>query len=411
MAKASVAKIVYGVIVISSFAMLVSGWIMSYGADVQYLNASEVSIATVQSGSFSQKINGYGALQSINQMLITTPVAAVVEEVKLKPGAVVSSDTVLLILKNPELTVAHKRSLAQLQSANTERRKIVLEQQRELLDAESDLAGLRADMEAAQQQVKVEAPLAKAGIIPRMEAEKNKLKEEQLKTRLEFEERKLGKLKGVHEEQLQIQDEAIDQARAEVDSYLGQLEALTVKAGMEGILQRLPVSLGQRVTPGAELALVGSLSPLIAELKVPQMQAHLITPGSEAEIDTRRGIVKGQVVRIDPVVADGAVQVDVQLPVGSGADLRPMQTVDAAILVRSRDQVHFLQKPKGVVEDSQTRLFKMIGDHEAVSVAVKLGEANGSQIEVVAGLKPGDRVIVAGLDINEQTNRTERGQV
>lgn len=404
MAKIAYSKGVYGVLLAASFGMLTAGWYLSYGGEVQYINASELTIATVQSGDFTQKVNGYGMLQSLNQRLMTAPVAAVVEEIHLQPGADISTDSVILTLKNPESQAALQRALVELQSAKTERRKLAVDQQRQILELESNLSQLRGEVEMAELQVDAEAPLAQAGIISRLDAERSKLKARQLSSHIDFEVKKFEKLTALHREQLQIQEDAIAQAQAEFNGAREQLDALSVRAGINGILQRLSVSLGQSVSAGAELALVGSLTPLVAQIKVPQTQAHLVIPGAEAEIDTRHGIVTGQVIRTDPVVKDGAVSVDIQLPEQLAAGVRPMQMVDAAILVRSRDNVYFLQKPAAARADSVLDVFKLIDDSQARRVAVSFGKLSSNRIEVAAGLSPGDRVVVASPPIDENIN-------
>lgn len=404
MAKIAYSKGVYSVLSAASVAMLAAGWYLSHGGEVQYVNASELTIATVQSGDFTQKVNGYGMLQSLNQRLMTAPVAAIVEEIHLKPGADIKADSVILTLKNPESEAALQRALVELQSAKTERRKLAVEQQRQILELESNLSQLRGEVEMAELQVDAEAPLAQTGIISRLDAEKSKLKARQLSNRVDFEVKKFEKLNVLHREQLQIQEDAIAQAQAEFNSAREQLDALSVRAGINGILQRLSVSLGQSVSAGAELALVGSLAPLVAQIKVPQTQAHLVIPGTEAEIDTRHGIVTGQVIRTDPVVKDGAVSVDIQLPEQLPAGVRPMQMVDAAILVRSRGNVHFLQKPTAAREDSPLDVFKLVDDSQARRVTVGFGKISGNRIEVAAGLAPGDRVVVAAPPIDESVN-------
>lgn len=404
MVKIAYSKGVYSVLLAASLTMLTAGWYLSYGGEVQYLNASELTIATVQSGDFTQKVNGYGMLQSLNQRLMTAPVAAIVEEIHLQPGADISADSVILTLKNPESEAALQRALVALQSAKTERRKLAVDQQRQILELESNLSQLRGEVEMADLQVDAETPLAQAGIISRLDAEKSKLKARQLGNRVDFEVKKFEKLNALHHEQLQIQEDAIAQAQAEFNSAREQLDALSVRAGINGILQRLSVSLGQSVSAGAELALVGSLAPLIAQIKVPQTQAHLVIPGAEAEIDTRHGIVTGLIIRTDPVVENGAVRVDIQLPEQLAEGVRPMQMVDAAILVRSRDNVHFLQKPAAAREDSPLDVFKLIDDSQARRVAVSFGKISGNRIEIAAGLAPGDRVIVAAPPIDDSIN-------
>lgn len=401
---------VYAGIVVLSSLLLFSGWRQGFASNSYFIETKSVSIAVVQRGEFSQKVTGYGSLLSQNQRLITASSVAIVDEIKLRPGAIVEADSVLLTLKNPELDNALQQAEATLQNSHTTRRKLMLEQQRELLDQASRLAELKADAEMANLQVEAEAPLANEGIISAMDMRRSRLKADQLNERLTLEREKLSKLRDVHKEHLSIQGEAIKQAEAEFSAAQYQHDQLIVRAGIKGVLQRQPISLGQSVNVGDELALVGSLSPLIAEIKVPQMQIQLVQHGAIADIDTRHGIVSGQVIRIDPVVADGAVSVDIKLPEALSADIRPMQMVDAVIYGKSRAQVNFVSKPQGATEDSRLAVFRLDAPHQANRVQVQFGKVAGNSIEVISGLQAGEKIIVSALAIDTDITQIQLTQ-
>lgn len=401
---------VYAGILALSGLLLISGWRLGFAGNSHFIDTKNVTIAAVQSGEFTQKVTGYGSLLSQNQRLITASSVAIVDEIKLRPGAIVEADSVLLTLKNPELDNALQQAEATLQNSRTTKRKLMLEQQRELLEQASHLAELKADAEMANLQVEAEAPLATEGIISAMDIRRSRLKAAQLNERLTLEREKLSKLRDVHREHLSIQDEAIKQAEAEFNAAQYQHDQLIVRAGIKGVLQRQPISLGQSVNVGDELALVGSLSPLLAEIKVPQMQIQLVQHGAMADIDTRHGIVSGQVIRIDPVVADGAVSVDIKLPEDLSADIRPMQMVDAVIYGKSRGQVSFVNKPQGVAEDSRFTVFKLDNPHQASRVQVQFGKIAGNSIEVISGLQPGEKIIVSALPIDADVTQIQLTQ-
>ncbi|WP_333795892.1 efflux RND transporter periplasmic adaptor subunit [Rheinheimera sp.] len=408
--KNKVSTLVYSTIGTLSVLLLVSGWSIGFAGGLHYVSEASVSVATVQSGDFVQRVTGYGSLQSRNQRLLTASNIATVDEIKLRPGAVVEPDTILLTLKNPALEVAAQQALANLHNKRSNSRRLVLEQQREILEQSSRLAELKSDSELAALQVEAEAPLATAGIISGMDAKRSRAKAIQLAERYQLEKQKLATLEQVHQQYLLIQQEDIQQAEAELNNATAQVQQLVVRAGMKGVLQRLPVNLGQSVNVGDELALVGSLSPLVAEIKVPQMQVRLLQLGANAEVDTRHGIVTGQVVRIDPVVTDGAVQVDILLPEQLSSDIRPMQMVDARIHGQSRGQVSFVDRPAGVAEDARVELFKLDANQIASRVPVQFGKASGQQIEIVSGLVPGDRIVVSDLQFDSSVSQLKLTQ-
>lgn len=408
--RKNIGTLVYSAVGLLSVLLLISGWSIGFAGGLHYLSAASVSVATVQSGDFTQRVTGYGSLQSQNQRLLTASSMATVDEINLRPGAVVEPDSIILSLKNPALEVAAQQALTNLHNKRSNSRRLALEQQREVLEQSSRLAELKSDTELAALQVEAETPLAAAGIISAMDARRSRTRAAQMAERYQLEQQKLAMLQDVHQQYLLIKQEDVQQAEVELNNATYQLQQLIVRAGLRGVLQRLPVSLGQSVNVGDELALVGSLSPLVAEVKVPQMQVRLLQVGASAEVDSRHGIVTGQVVRIDPVVADGAVQVDILLPEQLSSDIRPMQMVDARIHGQSRGLVSFVDRPAGVAEDARVELFKLDANQVASRVPVQFGKASGQQIEVVSGLNPGDRIIVSALQLDHSVKQLKLTQ-
>jgi HlyD family secretion protein len=185
-----------------------------------------------------------------------------------------------------------------------------------------------------------------------------------------------------------------------------QLEALHVRAGIYGVLQLLPVDVGQRVTPGTNLARVADPKKLKAEIKIAETQAKDVTIGQKATIDTRNGVVNGHVSRIDPSVQNGTVTVDVAItdPLPQGA--RPDLSVDGTVELENLKDVLFVGRPVHGQADSTIGIFKIVEDgSEAVRVNVKLGRSSVNTIEVVQGLKVGDKVILSDMSAWDNFDR------
>ncbi|WP_299003218.1 HlyD family efflux transporter periplasmic adaptor subunit [uncultured Shewanella sp.] len=397
------AKWIYTSLGLTSVSLCIAGWAIGYSQPRQFINAEEIQIAEVRSGTFTQKVDGYGRLESVNQRLISASDSAIVDAILLKPGAIVTTDTVILKLKDPDLKQKLQTTKTKLQNAITDRNKQDLIQQREKLAQEVLLSDVNAEAELATLQVEAETTLAKAGIVSAMEFKRSQVKSRQLKNRENLLQQQITKLTHVHEQQLKLLDDAINQARSDFESIQLQFDNLEVKAGLNGVLQRLPVRLGQSVQAGTELALVGSLNPLIAQIKVPQLQVGLINMGAKADIDSRYGIVTGQVSRIDPVVEDGAVMIDIELPDNINSNIKPMQTVDVVIYGQGRQNVLYLEQPKGIFADSQDSIFLMRDNVSAQKTNVTFGKSADGLIEIKKGLTAGDKVIISALDLYPDT--------
>ena len=136
-------------------------------------------------------------------------------------------------------------------------------------------------------------------------------------------------------------------------------DELKVRAGLDGVLQLVPVDVGQQVAPGTNLARVADPSRLKAEIKVAETQAKDVQIGQAAQVDTRNGIVNGKVIRIDPSVQNGTRTVDVsldgELPKGAVPDL----SVDGTIELERLANVLFMGRPAFGQDQSTVGIFKV----------------------------------------------------
>src|SRR5437879_11255060 len=147
--------------------------------------------------------------------------------------------------------------------------------------------------------------LSKNGLVAEIIYKTSKIKEEESHKSDEIEQKRLAFARDSIEPQLASKQAAVDQAKQLAKLKLDQVEALHVKAGMSGVLQQLPVQIGQRVKAADNLARVADPSKLKAQIKIAETQAKDIQPDQQATIDTRNGVVNDQVKRDNPVVEHG----------------------------------------------------------------------------------------------------------
>jgi HlyD family secretion protein len=265
-----------------------------------------------------------------------------------------------------------------------------------LLDQESTSARVRSEYEQAKMERQTNDQLAKNGLIAELTYKTSKVKEAELANRDEIEQKRLAFARDSIEPQIASKQAAVDQAKQLAQLKANQVQALHVRAGMSGVLQQLPVEIGQRVLPGANLARVADPTKLKAQIKIAETQAKDILIDQTALIDTRNGTVKGHVVRVDPAVEQGTVTVDVaidgELPKGARPDL----SVDGTIELERLDNVVYVGRPAFGQENNTVGIFKLVsGSSEAVRAPVKLGKSSVNTIEIVNGLQPGDQVILS----------------
>ena len=369
------------------------------------VDRATVWIDTVKRGPMLRQVRGSGTLvpEEIRWILATTQ--GRVERILLRPGATVHPDTVILELTNPELQQSVKEAQLAFQSAQAayQNRKTELESQ--LLNQQGDVAGIEASYKDADLTLEANKQLFKDGLVSQIQLKQFQSRADELKNRLTIGRQRLDMQTAGIKSQLAPQDADVDQRRAAYELRLRQLDDLKVKAGMAGVLQEVPVERGAQVGPGANLARVADPTNLKAELRIAETQTKDIRIGQFAEVDTRNGIVKGRVARIDPKSTGGTVGVDVILEGALPSGARPDLSVDGTIQLERLDNVIYVGRPAFGQENSTVGLFKLTGDGEALRTNVKLGRSSVNQIEIIEGLKPGDQVILSDMSAQDSYDR------
>ena len=352
----------------------------------------------VKRGPMIRDVRGVGTLVPVYIRWIPAQTDSRVDLIVLHPGAIVKPDSIILELSDPILQRETLDAEYQLKAAQADLESLKVQINSELLNQKSFTAAVRSDYEQAKLQHEVDEKLRAEGIGAEVTAKLSKVKAEQLAIRLKLEEDRTKNAEDSAAARLQAQQSHVDQQRALYDLKRSELNSLHVRAGIEGVLQLVPVDVGQHVTPSTNLARVADPKHLKAEIKIPETQAKDITIGQPATVDTRNGILKGQVSRIDPSVQNGTVTVDVLFtePLPNGA--RPDLSVDGTIELENLKDVLYVGRPVHGQSDSTIGLFKIVEDgSEGLRVSVKLGKSSVNAVEILQGLKVGDKVILSDM--------------
>jgi HlyD family secretion protein len=362
----------------------------------------------VKRGPMLREVRGLGTLVPEEIQWIPAQTDGRVIKRLLQPGAIVKPNSVILELSNPQLQQEALDAEAQLKAAQADYENLKVQVNSDLLNQRSITATVRSDYEQAKIQHKVDKQLVGEGLTAKVTEELSNVKEQQLGLRLKLEEDRTKNAEDSEKARLQAGESKVEQQRALYQLRRSQLDALTVRAGINGVLQVVPVEVGQSVTPGTNLARVADPKKLKAEIKIAETQAKDVAIGQKASIDTRNGIVPGHVARIDPSVVNGTVTVDVYMdgPLPTGA--RPDLSVDGTITLENLSDVLYVGRPVHGQSDSTISLFKLVDDgNEAVRVNVKLGRSSVNTVEILQGLKVGDKVILSDMSQWDNVDRVQ----
>ena len=363
---------------------------------------------TVRRGPMVREVRGLGTLVPEDTLLIPATTDGRIEKILIKPGTPVKPESVILIMTNPELQTQLLDAEYTLKAAEASYTDLRVTLEKQGLDLQATAAQVSADYHSAELKAERDDALVKEGLVAQVDAKISQVTANELSTRNQIEEKRLSINQESVEAQLAAQKVKVDQLRAEYKLKQDQVAALSVRAGAEGMLQALPtpVEEGQKVMAGTALGKVAQPSHLKAELKIAETQAKDVTIGQPAVIDTRNGLVKGQVSRIDPAVLNGTVTVDCRLEGPLPAGARPDLSVDGTIELERLPDVVYVGRPVFGQAESTVQLFKIEPDGKyANRVQVTLGRASVNTIEVRKGLNVGDRVILSDMSAWDNYDR------
>jgi HlyD family secretion protein len=360
-----------------------------------------VVLDTVRRGEMVREVRGLGTLVPEEIRWIPALTEARVERLVLLPGTKVTPESVVLELSNPELETQASDAESQARAAEARYTELKVRLQSQLLDprvaAEARQARLRAD---------ADEELARNGLIAGLTLKLSRSAAEELESRERIEQQRLDIAGEAIAAQLRVQQAEVDQRRAQARLRRSQVEALRVRAGLDGVLQVVPVEVGQQVTPGTNLARVARPDRLKAVVRVPETLARDVVPGQKAVVDTRNGVVEARVVRVDPAVQNGTVTVDLALVGDLPKGARPDLTVDGTIELERLENALHVGRPAMGQPQTTVGLFRLVkGTSEAVRVRVRLGQASVSTIQVVEGLDAGDEVILSDTSAWDSADR------
>jgi multidrug resistance efflux pump len=362
------------------------------------VDASTLWIDTVARGEMLRQVHGPGTLVPEQIRWIAAVTAGRVERKHVEPGAKVSAATVLVELSNPDVELQALEAQRQLTEAEATLVNLRASLETQRLNQQSVIASVRSEYLDAKRGVEVADQLAEKKLIAPTDLQRAKDKAEELEARYTIERERLRVHTDAMAAQLDVQRSQIGRLREILAFRRQQVASMRVTAGANGVLQELPLEVGQWAMSGTTLAKVVEPGRLKAVLNIPETQAKDVAIGQRASIDTRNGVIEGHVTRIDPAARSGTVSVDVALDGALPQGARPDLTVDGTIEIERLPNVLHVGRPAYGQANTAVELFRLEPDgRTATRVRVQLGRGSVKAIEIVDGLREGDRIILSDL--------------
>jgi HlyD family secretion protein len=369
------------------------------------VDRATVWIDGVKRGELLRQVRGIGTLVPEEVRWIPATNDGIIEELRARAGDTVKANTIIIVMSAPDVKQRAIDAELQVKGAEADLANLRATLQTEIINQQSQQASVESDYNRAKLDDEANQELSKDGLIADVLVKKSQESVRELASKNEMEKRKVAVNSQGAEARISAQQARVDQLRTAYELRLKQMDELNVRAGAAGVVQQVPVEAGQHVAPGTILAKVAEPGRLKAEVQIAETQVKDVVVGQLASIDTRNGIIPGQVIRIDPAAVNGTVKVDVQLNGEYPKGVRPDLSVDGTIDIERLTNVLYVGRPAYGQAETTVGVFKLTANGEASRVQVKLGRSSVNQIEIVDGLKEGDQVILSDMSNWEAYDR------
>lgn len=376
--------------------------VVSLGAATPSLDRSDVLIETVRRGEFVRMVRGPGKLVPSHSRWVIARTDAIVERIRVQPGMPVKAGTTILELSNPDVQDRLLAAEAAFAAATADHAALRAQMTASQLEIESSLADVKGRYLALQVEEEASRLGLEKGVLSAVHYKQIAIQTQQLRERTRIEDKRAAQAALNMRAQVASSQARLDQLARTRDLRRVETEALEVKAGLDGVVQQVSVEEGQRVNAGINLARVARPSTLMAELRIAESQASEIIAGQQAVVEIGRARVRANVRRVNPMVEKGTILVEVALLGALPEGARTEQSVDGSIIIDSLPNALFVGRPVNAQPGSQIAVFRLSGTENAERVSVRFGKDSANQIQVLSGLKEGDRIIVSDMGAYSQ---------
>jgi len=367
---------------------------------------SAVSVDTVRRGEMVRDVRGIGTLVPVDVRWIPAQSSARVDKIVLQSGATVKPNSIILELSDPQLELDATNAEYAYKAAQADLANLKVQLSNSLMAQKSTAADIESEYQQAKMQADVDQQLTEEGIQAALAAKKSAVVAEQLGIKRQLVQEQLKIADDAAKAQIAAQEAHLEQQRVLFELKKRQLDALHVRAGLNGVLSAVSVEVGQQVTPGTNLVRVADPSHLKATVQIPETQAKDVAIGQKATIDTHNGTAEGRVSRVDAAVVNGTVAVDVSFESALPLGARPDLSVDGTIEIERLPNVLYVGRPVQGQPDSTIGLFQVVnGGTEAERVRVELGRMSVNSVEVLRGLQVGDQVVLSDMSAWDSYDR------
>jgi len=378
----------YGIAVLVVAALAGGGvWLMwSRGTPAYKVPVGQLTIATVREGSFEDYIAVRGALAPYLTAYLTTEQGGTVKQVLVEDGAMVKAGQALVVLSNPALQL----QVASQQLAFEQTR---LKYEQDLLDIDHKLSALKSDL--ARDKILLDGNALAPSTYQQEQEEYNyylKLRDATIASRQVEQKVRTTQLTG--------------DTSGKTDLANAGVEALTIRAPMDGQLTALDAQVGQSKPQGSILGQVNSADRFKLTAQIDQFYLGRVADGQEARFSVDGRDYRAHVAKVYPQVVNDDFKADFYFDDAPPPGMHIGQSIDLKIELGGAAKAMMLPNGPFYQDTGGNWVFVVTPDgRAAVRRPVHMGRKNPDNVEVVDGLRPGERVIISGYEAYPKVDR------
>jgi len=401
-------RILYGGAAATIVLLVVLFWLFAPRSDAMTVSRERLTISSVQNGTFDD----YLPLRARVTPLVTVYLDAVeggrVEKKLVEDGAQVTAGQLLAVLSNAELQLStlEKQAEVEQQLNNMRSQELALTQTRntnlrDLNQAETDLAKMR-------RQYDLQRPLAERGFVSSKTFNDTKDDLNYQQQRLQILKRSIAQTEALQTSQLQQLRAAASSLNTSMGVAQNSLGQLNIRAPVTGQLSGFDIQLGQSLQQGERIGQIDSAGADKLQADVDEFYLGRVSVGQTATADVEGKTFRLKVAKVYPQVRNGQFQIDLVFLGQEPPSVQRGQTIQAKLTVGDSSKALLIPNGAFFSDTGGTWVFVVdSGGNSATKRQIQLGRRNNDFIEVLSGLKPGERVITSsysGLTDKDRLN-------
>jgi HlyD family secretion protein len=389
---------------VSALALAAAAWpaLQRLGASQQSVSLTRLTVASVALGPLVRDVAGEGRVVAANSPTLFAPQSGSLN-LQVRAGDSVKRGQLLALIESPDLAarLAQEQSNADAMRTELLRAQVEARQQRSAL--QSTWENAKIDQQTAQNNLARQTKAFEAGATAGMQVEQARDALDKARITLTHAQGDLGLKEDSLKFDVQAKQQALERQALLVKDLQRQLAELSLRSPVDGQVGQLFVAERAQVAKDAQLLTVIDLSALEVQMQVAESFARELAIGMPGEISGNGRNWRGRVSSVSPEVVNGEVAARLRFDGEDQGDSRPEQLrqnqrLSVRVLLDQREGV--LSVARGSFADEAGGAFAYVlrEDGLAEKTAVRLGVRSLDKIEILSGLKAGDRVVIAGAD-------------